>query len=47
LRGEFRPDSAAVLVEYLIRHGFITPENEPEFVEINVRLHRRLPFRTG
>jgi 8-oxo-dGTP pyrophosphatase MutT (NUDIX family) len=47
LREEFKPDSAAVLVEFLIRHGFITPENEPDFVEINMRLHRRLPFRTG
>jgi 8-oxo-dGTP pyrophosphatase MutT (NUDIX family) len=47
LREEFKPDSAAVLVEFLIRHGFITPENEPDFVEINKRLHRRLPFRTG
>lgn len=43
----FKPDSAAVLIEFLIRHGVITPENEPDFVEINMRLHRRLPFRTG
>jgi isopentenyldiphosphate isomerase len=47
LRGDFKPDSAAVLVDFLIRHAFITPENEHDFVEINTRLHRRLPFRTG
>ena len=47
LKGEFKPDSGAVVVEFLIRHGFITPENEPNFVEISMRLHRRLPFRTG
>lgn len=47
LREEFKPDSAAVLVEFLIRHGILTPENEPDFVEISMRLHRRLPFRTG
>lgn len=47
LREEFKPDSAAVLVDFLIRHGIITPENEPDFVEISMRLHRRLPFRTG
>jgi hypothetical protein len=47
LRKEFKPDSAAVLVEFLIRQGIITPENEPDFVEISMRLHRRLPFRTG
>lgn len=47
LREEFKPDSAAVLIEFLIRHSFITPENEPDFDEINTRLRRRLPFRTG
>ncbi|KAF2214070.1 hypothetical protein CERZMDRAFT_111015 [Cercospora zeae-maydis SCOH1-5] len=47
LKGEFKPDAGAVVVEFLIRHGVITPENEPNFVEINMRLHRRLPFRTG
>lgn len=47
LREEFKPDSAAVLVEFLVRHGVITPDNEPDFVEISMRLHRRLPFRTG
>lgn len=47
LRQQFKSDSAAVMIEFLIRHGFITPENEREFVEINTRLHRLLPFRTG
>jgi 8-oxo-dGTP pyrophosphatase MutT (NUDIX family) len=47
LREEFKPDSAAVLVEFLIRHGFITPENEPDFDKINRKLRRQLPFRTG
>lgn len=47
LREEFKPDSAAVLVEFLVRHGIITPENEPDFVDISMRLHRRLPFRCG
>lgn len=47
LREEFKPDSAAVLIDFLIRHNIITPENERDFVEISMRLHRRLPFRTG
>jgi 8-oxo-dGTP pyrophosphatase MutT (NUDIX family) len=47
LREEFKPDSAAVLIDFLIRHEIITPDNEPDFVEISMRLHRRLPFRTG
>ena len=46
LNQEFKPDSGAVLVDFLIRHSFITAANEPDFVEINTRLHRCLPFRT-
>jgi hypothetical protein len=42
--GEFRPSSVMVLLDFLIRHGFITAENEPNFAEIVSRLHRRLPF---
>jgi isopentenyldiphosphate isomerase len=47
LAEDFKPDSAAVMVDFLIRHGIITPENEPDFVDISMRLHRKLPFRTG
>lgn len=46
LRKEFKPDSAAVLIHFLIRHGVLTAENERDYVEINIRLHRMLPFRT-
>ena len=46
LRGEFKPDSAAILVHFLIIHGIVTAENEKDYVEINMRLHRMLPFRT-
>ncbi|KAI1269349.1 hypothetical protein F5Y18DRAFT_414389 [Xylariaceae sp. FL1019] len=45
LAGEFKPDAAIVVVDFLIRHGVITAENEREFVHINMHLHRRLPFR--
>ena len=47
LNKEFKPDSGAVLIDFLIRHGIITAENETDFVEINMRLHRWLPFRIG
>lgn len=47
LNEEFKPDSASVMIDFFIRHSIITAENEPNFVEINMRLHRRLPFRTG
>lgn len=42
--GKFRPGSMMVLLDFLIRHSFITPENEPDYFEIVSRLHRRLPF---
>lgn len=44
---EFKPDSAMVIIDFLIRHGVITAENEDQYVEICTRLRRRLPFRTG
>ncbi|CDO92183.1 unnamed protein product [Kluyveromyces dobzhanskii CBS 2104] len=43
-KGEFKPNCALILVEFLIRHGYITPENEPNYTEIVSRMHRRLPF---
>ncbi|OIW22429.1 hypothetical protein CONLIGDRAFT_650596 [Coniochaeta ligniaria NRRL 30616] len=46
LRKEFKPDSAAVLIHFLIVHGYLTAENERDYVEINMRLHRMLPFKT-
>ncbi|KAI1780394.1 NUDIX hydrolase domain-like protein [Hypoxylon cercidicola] len=45
LNGEFKADSAVVLIEFCIRHGIITADNEKDFIEMNMRIHRRLPFR--
>lgn len=45
-QGEFKPSCAMVMLDFLIRHGFITAENEPDYQEIVSRLHRRLPFRS-
>jgi len=45
-RNKFKPDSASVLIDFSIRHNFISPENEPDFSDITIRLHRKLPFRT-
>lgn len=42
--GEFKPNSAVVFIDFLIRRGLITPEMEPRYIEIITRLHRRLPF---
>lgn len=45
-KGKFKPSCAIVMLDFLIRHGLITAENEPYYQEIVSRLHRRLPFRT-
>ncbi|KAG8792398.1 hypothetical protein FRC12_006252 [Ceratobasidium sp. 428] len=44
LAGEFKRNSAIVLVDFLIRHGKITPENEPNYLEIMTRMHGRFGF---
>lgn len=43
-RGEFKPNCALVMLDFFIRHGIITPENEPDYLEIVSRLHRRFEF---
>jgi len=37
----FKPNCALVLLDFMIRHGLITAENEPNFLEIMTRLHGR------
>lgn len=44
LNGEFKDNCAAIIVDFMIRQNLITPESEPNFIEINNRLHRFLPF---
>lgn len=39
--GEFKPNCAAVLIDFFIRHGILTPENEKDYLEILARIHRR------
>jgi isopentenyldiphosphate isomerase len=45
--GEFKPNCALILIDFLIRHGITTIENERNYVEIVSRLHRRLDFPVG
>jgi len=45
--GKFKPNCALLLVEFFVRHGVITAENEPDYLEIVSRLHRRLEFPMG
>jgi hypothetical protein len=40
--GEFKPNCGLIIVNFLIRHGVVTAENEPNLVEIATRCNRRL-----
>lgn len=42
--GQFKPNSAIVIVEFLILHGIIRAENESGYAEILSHLHRELQF---
>ncbi|KAF2457116.1 hypothetical protein BDY21DRAFT_344973 [Lineolata rhizophorae] len=46
LNEEFKTNSAVVMIDFFVRHGIITQENEKDYVEIIVRMHRKLPFPT-
>ncbi|KAK5165274.1 uncharacterized protein LTR77_009372 [Saxophila tyrrhenica] len=43
--GEFKPNCAMVLLDFFVRHGILTPD-EPGYIEMVSRLHRRLEFPT-
>ena len=43
-KGEFTSNATIVMLDFLIRHGIITPESEPDYVEICLSLKRSLPF---
>lgn len=44
--GEFKPNCALVLLDFFVRHGILTVENEENYIEIVARIHRRLEFST-
>ncbi|PGH29899.1 hypothetical protein GX50_07341 [[Emmonsia] crescens] len=43
-KGNFKPNCAVVIIDFLIRHGKITAESEEDYEEICSRLHRRLGY---
>ena len=43
-RGLWKPNSAVVVIDFFMRHGVYTPENEPDFSELYARAHRDIPF---
>jgi len=40
---ELKPNSSLVMMDFFIRHGIMSEENEPGYAEISARLRRRLP----
>ncbi|KAH7397916.1 NUDIX hydrolase domain-like protein [Cadophora sp. MPI-SDFR-AT-0126] len=45
--GEFKTNSALVMIDFFIRHGVIKSEEENNYAEIMARLHRKLPLPTS
>jgi 8-oxo-dGTP pyrophosphatase MutT (NUDIX family) len=43
-KGEFKPNCALLMLEFFIRHGILTSENEKDYEEIQSRIHRHLEF---
>jgi hypothetical protein len=41
VKGEFKLNLAMNWVDYLVRHGIVTTENESRFLEVCARLHRK------
>jgi 8-oxo-dGTP pyrophosphatase MutT (NUDIX family) len=41
--GEFKANTAMVLVDFFVRHAIITDDNEVDYTKIVTRLHRPLP----
>ena len=46
-RGEFKTNSAVIMIDFFVRQGVITAENETHYAEILARMHRRLPLPTA
>jgi len=42
--GEYKPNCALVVIDFFIRHGILTGENEPDMADILRRIHREMPF---
>jgi hypothetical protein len=41
---KFKTNCAGVVIDFLIRHGVIKPDDTPEYVEILNLLHTKHPF---
>lgn len=43
---EFKPNCGLIITDFLVRHGYITPSSDPNYLEILARCHRKMPFPT-
>lgn len=43
-QGSFKTNCALVTIDFFIRHGIINADNEPDYIEIQQRCHRDMPF---
>ncbi|MCJ1378508.1 hypothetical protein MMC17_001607 [Xylographa soralifera] len=41
---KFKPNCALVLLDFFVRHSILTVENEPDYMDIVAKLHRKLPY---
>ncbi|RCI02923.1 hypothetical protein CU098_012753, partial [Rhizopus stolonifer] len=46
LNGEWKVNSAIVMIDFMLRHSFITPDEDPDYIQISYHLHRKLQFPT-
>ena len=44
LEDQFTPESGLVVLDFLVRHGYVAAENEADYLDISLGLHRSLPF---
>jgi hypothetical protein len=44
---EFKTNFADVMVDFFIRHGIITADNEHDYAELSMRLYHTLAFATA
>ncbi|AEO66757.1 e3654fb6-1cff-4cbd-90c0-9382abe018d9 [Thermothielavioides terrestris] len=43
-QGLWKPNCAIIMLDFFVRHGILTPENEPYYDELLARTHRFIPF---
>ncbi|CEP18302.1 hypothetical protein [Parasitella parasitica] len=46
LNNEWKSNCSLVAIDFMMRHSFITPDDEPDYIDITYGLHRKLEFPT-